>query len=249
MKRYILADLCRLSKRVPRWVLVGLCWLLSIVIIAIFVSTSKTPTTGSDFISQAKNAIALSSVFFGLFEIVYIYGDDFKAKSMQIAIGSGISRRRIVNSKWVITMITVAFDLFAMVFLLVIEGLIISEGLSIKSVGELLLYTIALWVSIISTVGVVAILIFACQGIGLAVLLYLAIQFTGISKVIDILSVVCKIERFHLSSYELSSLYDVFTARLELGSIHFSSLVGIIIYMVVSFLLAELIFRHRELDF
>ena len=249
MKRYIIADLKRLVKRVPRWIIIGLGIVLPVIILCVMSITSDEPMTGSGYATSAKVALQFCGLLFGLFEISYIYGDDFKAKSMQIAIGSGISRRRIVNTKWVTTMIVVAFDLIALAIPLIITGFFTSHGFSATDIGGILLCGVSTWLTNISVVGVCAILIFAMQGTGLGVLLYLAIQFSLFEKILDMISSLCHIERFHLSSYELCSLNNVFAARLELGRIHFSSLLGILIYMAISFVLTVLIFRKRELEF
>lgn len=249
MKRYICADLLRLFKRVQRDILIVLSIAATVVILCVMATMGKDPTLGNDYASQIKGAIGLLGFVFGLLEIIYIYGDDFKAKSMQIAIGSGISRRRIVNSKWVIMMIMVAIDLIILTIALLITAPFVSIGFSMKSVLEIIACVFYTWLSIISSVGAVAILFFAAQGIGLGVLLYIGLQFGLFTKMLDIASALLKIEKWHLSSYELTSLNNVFGARLELGNISFPSLIGILIYMVLSFVITEVIFRHRELEF
>ena len=249
MKRYIVSDLKRIAKRVPRWILAGLTLIVPVVICLVIMLTAKEPTTGSSYATIAKTALSLCIMLFGLYEIVYVYGDDFKAKSMQIAIGSGISRPRVVTSKWLLVMILVAADTFVLTILLTIVGAIFSAGFAMTDFAGMLYCGSGTWLMTVAIIGLASIVMFAAQAIGLGVLLYLAVQCGLIEQILDLITSIAKLEKLHLSSYELYSMCELFEARLELGNIHFASLIGIIIYMAASFLLSITVFKHKELEF
>ena len=90
---YLFCDLHRLLRRFPRWLmlLLGLGGLA--LCAAIFGQTGLYGEWSSwAYIAAIKAMIKPLSLMIGIIELFFVFGDDLKAKTMQAAIGTGLSR-------------------------------------------------------------------------------------------------------------------------------------------------------------
>lgn len=251
MRRYMKADLRRVYTRKPRLVILALVHIL--LLVYIFIGGDQKASTLEGFTDISNFFPPMLPYIFGLLELVFIYGDDFRAKTMQIAIGTGLPRQKVVHAKWLDFMLITGLD--TVVFTLVsIIGVIINSaingGLSAGfDAGTFWLQVIMAWIKTISCMGSVMFVMFWMQGIGVTMILYLITVTSALSTLVKFISSLAHLTRFHLHTYTLPGLIDTFSARFVLGHISFPSLIGILVYMMISFALASLLFKKKELEF
>ena len=120
MLDYIIADYLRIIKRIPRIIGIALFY-IALIIYMLVKSSSKTATWNSvSFVSAITTFTALFSLFLGVFEFLAIFSDDFKAKTMQVAIGLGIHRSKIIASKMIEVAILLLTDILLLALLLLL---------------------------------------------------------------------------------------------------------------------------------
>jgi len=245
MRNYIKADLYRIIHKKIRW----------IILVAISIAAACTGLKACDNLFTAASGtmgnIIFMSIVMGVAEIMVVYGDDFKAKTMQIAIGTGLPRQKVVHAKWLEFMAVSAIDVivYSLVSLLVSVIYVGTEGgFDIKI---FLITMVMSWLEMIVYVGCVMFIMFVTQGTGMAVLVYLILilgplinEFI-VQKIVEMLD----INRFHIESYFLYEMIDTVKARLVLGEFSWANLFGILVYMMISFALASILFKKKELEF
>lgn len=248
LNRYIRADFYRVLHRIPRWIMLAIFW-YAVVNAGLAGMGSEEGLIAANSVSSISALLIYSPVVLGFIELIFIYGDDFKAKTMQVAIGTGISRKRIVNIKWVEAMILVGLDLLGSFVLVMLAGLIFRIGYSGDHILQVFGMCFCAFFKTTAYLGVVMIIMFLSQGTTFALILYLLMSPGLLNKLMGLVAKIKVIKRFHIDNYTLTSCLDVFSARIALGTIHWPALIGIIIYMVVCFYLTVLVFRRRELEF
>lgn len=96
MSNYIGADIRRvLHKQAFLWVL-GIFAALFVGMVFIYFNPAFTADM---YVAKISSFLSFFPLVVGLFTFMSVYADDFKCKSMQVAIGYGISRGRIVLGK------------------------------------------------------------------------------------------------------------------------------------------------------
>ena len=245
----MIADLNRIKKRIPRLLLIAVTVIIIVIIEALVIGISKDPLPGDTFNSGLKGGMGCCACLFGLYEINFVYGDAFKAKTIQKAIGNGISRPKLICAAWLETILLLAIDLLIATVFCSLVGFIGAPGYGIRHIAALLVYDFGSWFQIAAAAAVASIFFFANQSIGVGVLVYLAVSLGLISVLVRYGGALLKLEKLHLESYELNQAANVFIARLELGSIHLQSMVIVLLYIILSYIVTVGLFGKRELDF
>ena len=247
MFRYVYADIKRICKRVPFIV-------LSCILLFVFWITVYTPDGEAEgmitAIDTTRSMIKpVLAVFGGFVAIMFIFGDGLKAKTSQIAIGIGISRRKIVLGKWIeIVLLTIVCALVIMlgVFLADVMSPIEFSGKNwLEIIGILLMAVL----SVATYMAFTMILIYLTKATVLPLLLYIFLSTGLINKGIGFLGYIPIVERMHITSLTMTNLLNTFQSRLVLGYFSPLQFIGIVIYVVASLILTYLIFRKQELDF
>ncbi|MGL6269561.1 MAG: hypothetical protein ACRC2O_16625, partial [Chitinophagaceae bacterium] len=81
------------------------------ILIIVLVIASKGQWNAVTFVLAVEQYIEFLPVLIGLVELISVFTEDFKAKTMQVAIGIGSPRYRIVLSKLIEMMLLVLVDL------------------------------------------------------------------------------------------------------------------------------------------
>lgn len=246
MSKYIKADLYRIFRRIPRYMLLAL---VMIVVVAVFWPGSNDDSTIIQLVDLLETFLKYSPIYLGFIEIIYIFGDDFAGKTAQIAIGIGVKRSQIIFAKWLETMIVVGADIAMIV--------VVSLGLSVFKTHtlpiELLVDIFAhMAVSVVATAAFVALvfpIMFLMQSITIAFLLYMLFCSGAINKIIGYLANMKYLRMLNINNLTLSNCLNVFRSRMILGSFHVQSVMGIVIYVVVTLWITIFIYKKRELEF
>lgn len=246
MSNYILADLKRIMIRVPRLIMMLLVYAVLVIIIAV---TYRVSWNSVNFVLFIQKYISFLPIVLGMIELVAVYADDFKAKTMQVAIGIGLSRSRVVFCKQVELLVISILDLLIFAIIMLGGAFILDAGLTGAQVGELIVSLVMTSVTIISYTGLTMIVMFYSQGTGTGRIVYLALVTGLVAQVASLALSIKILAPLHLSSFTLEYALSVAKARLLLGSFDLKSFLTIAAYLVVSFILTSVLFKKRELEF
>jgi len=244
MRNYIKADLFRIIHKKRRWVLIALICILF----------ALTGQKGMDNLFQVVNGLVgwlpVAGMLIAVIEIAYVYGDDFKARTMQIAIGSGLPRQKVVHAKWLEFMIIAIVDVFIYVSIYLLIGIVFQGTEGGFDVKTLLVDMFIQWLTMTASIGCVMFIMFINQGIVLAMLVYIILVLgDGITMFLGKILEALNLTKYHIESYFLSTMLDTFGARLILGHFSWFNALGILIYMMIGFALASILFKKKELEF
>lgn len=247
MKKYIRADLYRLWRRIPRLIL------LVIVVYLIgdmFRPGANQDSTILDLMDMFEEVLKYVPVYFGVIELMYVFGDDFIGKTAQIAIGTGVTRREVVFSKWIEIVINTAIDAVIITIIVLIESIIKTHTMPGELLAAVLVHLLVAVMATAAYIAVVLPIMFAMQNITVAFLLYPLFSSGLFSKFIDFLGNAVKFIRVHhLASYTLYNCLNVFRSRLILGSFSITSFVGMLIYVCAGVAITLAVYKKKELEF
>lgn len=247
MKNYVKADIRRILPRIPR-ILILVAYFA--VFIAMYIIDARKDTWNSvAFVALVQTYCSFMPPILGLIELICVYSDDFRAKTMQVAIGIGISRKKVVLAKYIEIALVTLFDLLIFALLCTvmnaITGIVLRSDLVLEIFGQLLFC----WLSVIGYSGLSMILIFALQSTGLATILYLVLSTALVQWALGNITNLPAIRGLHLQNVLLTTALNNFRSKIIIGSLDFRSSITIIIYFVVSYVITVEIFKKRELEF
>lgn len=246
MANYIIADLKRISVRIPR--LIALAAVYAVLVLLIFLS-DRSALTSVTFVLFVGQYISYLPVILGTLALLAVYGDDFKARTMQVAIGIGITRSKVVICKLIEMMIVVLIDIFVLTAVVGISAAVLDMALTGEQVMEITAQLFTMWISIIAYSSLAMILLFFTQAAGIAVLLYIALSAKIVSSIVAFPLEIDALLRFHLNRYLLTPFLMRFKTHLVLGSFDVPTFLGVVVYIVAGVGIAIALFRKRELEF
>ncbi len=248
MKDYILADINRLIRRVPRIVLLVLAYIAAVLFLVY--SKNSLVWNSVSFISSFATCFSIIGMAICLIEFLFVYASDFKAKVMQVAIGRGISRPRVVLSKFLEVGIMDIMSLVILCVIAVIFGLATGVHMNGEQAFELAVTFLMTVAEELIYTAVTSIFLFLLQNAGLAALIYLIVGLDPISYLLAFLSPYFKlIVSLHLRDYCYGTVCGLFRANLILGKFNFLAFFIILVYLVAAYLITTVVFRKKELEF
>ena len=246
MKQYIVADLKRIVGRVPYWI----CMLLLIgYMMTLFLFQSLINWNAVTYLVTASAFAGMLPIFFGLLVFIAVFSADFKAKTMQVAIGTGLSRAEVVLSKAVeVFVITIAGIVLIGVAVL-LAGVVTGTGMSATQAMEIINSLWVKGVAIISYNYIAMILIFFTQKPGIGTLFYIALATPVVEILISLINDIKLIKELDICRFYLANLIETAHTRLILGTFDIASFIGIVAYIMAGVAVTILLFRKRELEF
>ena len=270
MRRLVLTDLRRAQKKKSFFICLGVLVLLiiTVAIVAVFF-----PTEGVEN-GKGKAFTGFFSVVTGLFPFLVgipafqtVLSDDFKSRTMQTAIGRGISRRRLVLARFyeIIALLleaTIILTIFGL-------GLGIILGASAGDLGKMLGKE---WFGVLLTLGYLAIgmlLLYATQNTTAGLVFFILFTANVFSLLLALLDMIpflkdngIKIAEImpegvhgnaekYLFGYTPSAsaaATDVAIAQ-DIGKGILYTAIFIALYIVLPVFLSQVVFRKKELEF
>lgn len=246
MSNYICADLKRILFRLPRVIMTLLIYAIMLCVAAF---TYYTGWSSINFVNNIQMYILMLPIMLGLVELIAVYSDDFRAKTMQVAIGLGISRAKVVCCKLIEVILLAAIDIAVLAVLILGTAVFLEAGLSVAQNRELLLALLMAGVIIVGYISLTMIVMFYNQGTGLGRIVYLALACGGVSSLIQLTALIDFLAPLRLDSLILTHFLDVGRARLLIGIFDVKCFIGILLYIVASTGVTIFLFRKRELEF
>ena len=246
MKQYIVADLKRIVGQVPYWI----CMLLLIgYMIGLFLFQSLINWNAVTYLVTASAFAGMLPIFFGLLVFIAVFSADFKTKTMQVAIGTGLSRAEVVLSKAVEVFVITIAGIFLIGVVVLLAGVVTGAGMNATHAMEIIN---SLWmkgVAIISYNYIAMILIFFTQKPGIGTLFYIALATPVVEILISIINDIKLIKELDICRFYLANLIETAHTRLILGTFDIASFIGIAAYIMAGVAVTILLFRKRELEF
>lgn len=247
MNNLFKADLLRIFRRVSRWICIGIFYVITILVL--FPWDKDAITTSVTMRDNIKTVLEFGVFYVGLIEIFFILGDDFKAKSIQVAIGLGVKRKLFLNTKYMEFVVVCLFDLLSTLVVGLIFSLCLGYMLDAKQVLSVIIVMFCSLLSIVCYLSICMPLMFFTQSIGFGTILYIALSFEGVNQIVGIIAGFDKIAKYHIQTYSLTEMLHVNCSRLLLGTVSIKAIIGIVIYLFVSFQIAKILFKRKELEF
>lgn len=248
MLNYIFADLRRIVRRIPRAIAVTVIIAILAAVLVIYKSTSDQFTSVA-FVLGVKQYLGFLPVLIGLVEMMSVFTEDFRAKTMQVAIGIGIPRYQIVLSKIIEAMALVLCDLLVIAALTLIMAPVLSVSLNASQMLELSGSLLGIWLGVTAYISLTGILIFFTQGTGIATILYIALASGVINMIFGLIFSIEAIAGLQLQRITLTTMIKQFDANAALGIFNFSTFFGILIYILAGVGITVAVFQKRELEF
>ncbi len=248
MNSYRRADFGRLLRSVKRWILTLLV-LAAFGGITFYLSV-QDDVTSVIFVNYAETILEIFVPLIMCVEYVVVFGDDFKAKTMQAAIGRGVTRMQVI---WV-KVITILF--FSVVDILFLCGISValsyvpSLGLTVSQITELFAYGSICGLITFGYVLFSLPIAFFTQNSALGFFSFLAFS-TGIVKGVlsFALTIIPKVSDWNIQKYFFGNYAAAFQARILVGVFEPFSCLGMSIWMIAALLITWILFRKKELEF
>ncbi len=247
MMHYWQADCIRILRRVPR--IIATAAILVIYAIAVIYISTKTSWNSVTFLAAAASGISMAMIALGLVEFGAVFSDDLKAKSIQAAIGMGISRKKVVLTKYLEIGTIALLDLVCLGLATGICGALTDISLTAAQMAEAIHYLSGAWISIVAYCGAAMIFAFLLQGTGIASLVYLGLSLTFVDSLLEKALNLQVIRGLHLSQYLLSKSLESLNSKLILGIPDAGTMIRVAVYIVGFYLITVALFRRHELEF
>lgn len=252
MVNYILADYKRVVSRLPRVVFL----VIFEAIFALVVLNSWSTAAGN------YNSVAIledSDLFFSIWfthilclvDFVHSFSFDFSAKTIQVALGIGISRMQVILSKLIQTALVFFTDL--LVTFGVFGVLCAITGTTLA--GHQIMYLVynGMGCILISSLSVCLVMpiFFRIQNMPISMIGCLALTLGLPSMVMRWISRIGPVflSRLELDRLTHDSCVDLVVTNAVSGNFRLMPLIGVIVWYVIGIYLTWLFFRKMELDF
>lgn len=251
MWNYVLADYRRILKRTPRIIYVAAYE--AILLLIMFIAWRKG---GAGFDGESLMGsidlwfIAMGGLLLGFGTLINVYADDFKAKTMQVAIGIGIKRLQVVISKVVQAAMLIITDVLFTAILIVVFSVISGAALGAPQIGRLVIECLMILIRNVCWISIVSILVFKLQGMIMPMVVYVLLSFGILGLLAGIVTGIgpAFMEKIPLREIMPDNVLSTFETSLIDGGFAFFAFIGIVIYIVLGVYITYLLFRKQELD-
>ena len=245
MINYIKADFNRIGKRIPRYIVLVLA-LAALAFIMIKLADGETVYGIVDILNKAVPFIC---PVFGIIEFFFVYADDLKAKTMQIAIGRGVSRDRVVMSKWIEHALLCLADLTVLLLEIMICSAIKGAVFSGEPAADVVILMVFGLVKTVGAMGMAMILVFVTENVVLGIITCILASLGIIGAIVGIIITLGPLENLHLDKYLFTNLITTAQSRMIVGTFSVGHILGIVLYLAVFYFAAVLLFKRKELEF
>lgn len=238
MNKMIRADFSRISGRVPRYIILLLIFAAEAA--TIYFATGGPFGDKSNFEMSFTLFCSAAQFFIGLIEMAYVFGDDLKAKVMQIGIGMGVNRRKIVFAKWFEIVLLIAIDMAVLVGIAYAIGTVRQIPVNTFIMG-FTKEAIREWISFVVFISIAMIFIFTLQSLAIGYVVFTIFNFDIFDLAVSVLANMKLLKWLHLDQYTVTALVG------HLKSV--KSIAFLAAYVIVAFILTFILYGSKELEF
>ena len=247
MLNYIRADLYRIRLSIPRAIVLILTLLC--VIAGLIWQENSVVWNSVNFVATTSTILMIVALILGFFEIVFVYTKDFKAKTMQTAIGRGLSRSQVVLTKFLECDLLILADLIFIFVACLIFSAVTGITLLSEQINTLFLCVAGQWLSTAICIHITSIFLFYLQNAGAFSILYLLVILDPPAVILSLTRNIPLLASLHLESITYTNVVNTFISQLTLRHCNIPMLFGTIFYLVLSYFIACILFKKRELEF
>ena len=228
--------------------------LLVIVLLAVATALDQMGTNwnGFAYMYSIQSQLSVYNLVLSALIFLGVYGDEFKAMAMTIAIGRGISRNKLIIAKMVdnIIMSIIVFGLFTVAIVAV--GILLGANMTSEEIFALAFNIMLGAYKSIGYAALASIILFVNANVPIGLFLLL-IMHVVLPIIIGTLATSSKLlSAMHLDRWFYGGIADSGYSSILLGMPVrgiFTLIMGFVIYVGISLIITIWLFSKREMDF
>ena len=249
MNNYIGADLRRIFRKQSfLWAFGAFAGCFAILVFIYF----NPSFTAEMYVSKMTSFMSFFPLVVGLLTFLSVYADDFKCRSMQIAIGYGMPRGRIIFAKLLESAVLLLATATGMTILLIAAPLLLGFAPTSQQMASLVLTAGAELLRALGYGAISAVAVFLTQNATGGTILYVLLS----SKTVYIIATMLLEQGFLLSTVGDLTKY-LYTAMLyackadlvQGGQPYFCLSFALLFYVALPTIISAVGFRKKELEF
>ena len=218
----------------------------------LFIPGRNTQVTSVSLVASASNIADWLLTLFGLFEMIAVFSEDFKVKTMQVAIGLGISRTQVIFCKLLEVMFLVVLDCIAVALIVLGNAVIFGTGMPMVVFKDLIFALLVKGVMCLAiNTSLTMVVMFVTQSTVLAIFVYVIVGYDVIGMLLTLGNMFGFdwIETFKINRLTISYFTGLLHSRLVLGQFSALGFAGLCAYFGAGLLATCKLFSKQELDF
>ncbi len=250
MRNCLKADLLRVQRKKAYIIMITIVFVL-VTVMAVIAGIGIIKGDKSDHFKLFESAmLSFNALMIGIPVFSAILSDDFKSRSMQTAIGRGMSRRKLIFTRFLEFIIVVAEAFFILTLAVGLIGMIF--GIKLSAIGEVVG---SMWlesVSMICYFSISMIFVYWRQNGTIGLVLYIILSLDALNLILVGLNQIPFIKHndIDLVDYTVPGMREkIMDGSLAAGSRVVWGVAVVFFYIIVPLFLTMRIFRRRELDF
>ena len=250
MRRTIGADIIRIQRK-KSLIITTVITILFILIAGIVAGLGLLKGDKNDHFKVFMTvATGFAPFLTGIPIFTSVYSDDFKSHSMQVSIGRGFSRNKLVYARFFETVIMLIEAFF--IFSAFIIGLALIFGIKGSAMGDTLEALWKMYPNIICYYAVAMIFVFLTQAgtLGLVVYILLAASITDlILNALTLIPFISKM-KFDITNATIDGMIRcMFSEEREMWKRAVYGIAALVVYIIIPIIVSKKIFKHKELEF
>ena len=249
MYNYIVADIKRICHKKSFLITVGAY--IGLFLLMMFIYSNPTFTENA-YVAKTTSFLGYFPLVIGLIVFLSVYYDDFKSKSMQVAIGYGMRRYKVVLSKIIESIVLLVLSIVIIGIITMIVPMLLDLKLNGSQITEILFTLVIEMLRAIGYISISSIPVFYTQNAVNGTILYVLLS----SKTIMLLLSIILGQDFvvnifgNLTKFVYTfGLYGIRSTFMQTGIINISIFLMIIIYVILPTIISICGFRKKELEF
>ena len=239
MRNLLRADLRRLLKRVSIYV-----WLFLIFVIFFLSALSKDYT--ADIIGMEQGVTSLlGPILVSIPVFLGVYGREIQAGSMQCVIGRGMSRTKLILTKYLECVLMCLFFFFFIWLAFFLRNNVGDAGLTANQNKMLTIFVLFAFIKTCGYFAFTTFFFFIAWSVapGIVALLVSAFLMPMLFTMLD------GFLKTDFSEFYFNGMIDNAYASIAAGDIGYTLILAIVLYIGGALLLTALVFRKKEIEF
>ena len=239
MRNLLRADLRRILKRVSIYV-----WLF-LIFVVFFVSALSMDYT-ADIINMEQGVTSLlGPILVSIPVFLGVYGRELQAGSMQCVIGRGMSRTKLILTKYLECVLMCLFYFFFIWLAFFLRNNVGDAGLTANQNKMLTIYVLFVFIKTCGYFAFTTFFFFIAWSVapGIVALLVSAFLMPMLFTMLD------GFLKTDFSEFYFNGMIDNAYASIAAGDIGYTLILAIVLYIGGALLLTALVFRKKEIEF
>ena len=239
MRNLLRADLRRILKRVSIYV-----WLFLIFVIFFLSALSKDYTADIVGMEQGVTSL-LGPILVSIPVFLGVYGREIQAGSMQCVIGRGMSRTKLILTKYLECVLMCLFFFFFIWLAFFLRNNVGDAGLTANQNKMLTIFVLFAFIKTCGYFAFTTFFFFIAWSVapGIVALLVSAFLMPMLFTMLDGLL------KTDFSEFYFNGMIDNAYASIAAGDIGYTLILAIVLYIGGALLLTALVFRKKEIEF